>query len=151
MFTQIGIGTALIVASTLIAGGGLLILERALQRNRAWLVRPPHGSKVLVLFGGVVLRFLLIATAAIWMWAAVFLALDLFSTAEAAVHFSIVTFTTLGFGDILLPQSWRLLAGMAAVNGLLMIGLQAAVLFEVPQRVREAQGRYGDETRIERD
>ncbi len=145
MILQIGIGTALIVASTLIAGAGLMVLEKALKRSLTWLLRPPHESRMLVLFCAVVLWFLLIVTAAIWLWTAVFLALDLFTTVEAAFYFSIVTFTTLGFGDILLPQNWRLLAGFAAVNGLLMIGLQAAVLFEVLYRARQAQDRHRNE------
>jgi hypothetical protein len=44
--------------------------------------------------------------------------LDIFGTLEGAVYFSIVAYTTLGFGDILLPLDWRLLGGMASANGL---------------------------------
>ena len=142
MIPQLGIGTALIVASILIAGGGFPLLETVLERSQPWLLRPPHAGRVLALLSGAVLWFLLILTAAVWLWAAAFLALDLFATLEAAVYFSVVAFTTLGFGDIPLPQDWRLLAGMAAVNGLLMIGFQTAVLIEVLRRVRRAQERH---------
>jgi len=50
-----------------------------------------------------------------------------------------VSYTTLGFGDVLLPQEWRLLSGMAAVNGLLNIGLVTAFLVEGLRQVRLSQ------------
>jgi len=45
----------------------------------------------------------------------------------------------LGFGDILLPMEWRLLAGMAAVNGLLNFGFLTVLTVEVLRRIRLAQ------------
>jgi len=141
MVLQITLGVALILATTLVAGVGYLTLEAVLVRYQNWLLRPPHAGKMLVALCGAVGWFLMIMTAAVWMWALAFLLLDVFVTVEAAVYFSIVSFTTLGFGDILLPMKWRLLAGMAAINGLLMIGLQTAMLIEVMRRVRAIQGK----------
>ena len=139
MILQIVIGSALIVASTLIAGAGFIAIELAMGRFQGWLLRPPHGVKLLLLLSASVSWILLIVTAAVWMWALAFLALEVFVTLEASVYFSIVSFTTLGFGDILLPQEWRLLAGMSAINGLLMIGMQTAMLIEILRRVRSIQ------------
>ena len=141
MVLQISLGMALILANTLVAGVGYLALEAILARYQNWLLRPPHAGKMLVALCGSVGWFLMIVTAAVWLWALAFLLLDVFVTVEAAVYFSIVSFTTLGFGDILLPTKWRLLAGMAAINGLLMIGLQTAMLIEVMRRVRAIQGK----------
>ena len=50
---------------------------------------------------------------------------------ETSVYFAGVAFTTLGFGDIILPYEWRQLAGLCAANGLLVFGVSAAVLVEV--------------------
>ena len=47
--------------------------------------------------------------------------------------------TTLGFGDLLLPQPWRLLAGMEAANGFLTFGLLTALLIEGLRQVRLRQ------------
>jgi hypothetical protein len=52
---------------------------------------------------------LLVSSICVWIWAGAFLVLGLFPAVEPAVYFSIVSFTTLGFGDILLPVLWRLL------------------------------------------
>jgi hypothetical protein len=75
----------------------------------------------------------------VWIWAIAFRLLDVFVTLEGAVYFSIVAYTTLGFGDILLPHEWRLLGGMASANGLLNFGLLTAMLVEVLRYVRVEQ------------
>lgn len=72
----------------------------------------------------------------IGMWAYAFLELDLFATWEEALYFSAVSYTTLGFGDVLLPPEWGLLSGSAAANGLLLFGLSAAFLIEATSRLR---------------
>ena len=57
-------------------------------------------------------------------------------TFEEAAYFSIVTFTTLGFGDVTLRQpAWRILSGLEALNGMLLVGWSTALLFAVIQRV----------------
>lgn len=139
MTLQIALGTLLIVTTMLVAGVALLALETLLGRWQRWFLAPPHLGKLMVLIGGAVLATLAVATASVWLWALTFRALDIFVTLEAAVYFSLVAFTTLGFGDILLPPEWRLLAGMAAMNGLLMIGFQTAFVIEVLRRIRQIQ------------
>ncbi len=54
---------------------------------------------------------------------------------EAAVYFSAVTFTTLGYGDITLSsEQWRLLTGIEALNGVLLLGWSTALLYAVVHR-----------------
>ncbi len=54
---------------------------------------------------------------------------------EKATYFSMVTFTTLGYGDITLADhEWRLLSGVEALNGILLVGWTTAFLFMVVQR-----------------
>ena len=53
---------------------------------------------------------------------------------ESALYFSFVTFTTLGYGDITLSEGWRLLSGIEALNGLLLVGWSTALLFAIVQR-----------------
>ena len=51
-----------------------------------------------------------------------------------AVYFSMVTLTTLGYGDITLSARWQLLAGMEAMVGIMVFGLTTAILFAVIQQ-----------------
>jgi hypothetical protein len=71
---------------------------------------------------------------AIWIWAGFFQILQCFETLEESLYFSMVAFTTLGFGDVTLPPEWRILSGMIAANGLVLFGLNTAFLFEVLHR-----------------
>ena len=77
----------------------------------------------------------------VWIWAATFLMLGTFSALEPALYFSVVSFTALGFGDVVLTPQWRLLSGMSAANGLLIFGLSTAFLVEFLSRLRKAQAR----------
>jgi voltage-gated potassium channel len=51
-----------------------------------------------------------------------------------AVYFSLVTFTTLGYGDITFSAGWRLLGPLEALVGATALGLTTALLFAVIQR-----------------
>ena len=79
---------------------------------------------------------LFIIVASVTVWAVGFRLLGLFPTMEEAVYFTLVTFTTLGYGDVLLPQSMRIMGGMAAVNGMLNIGVLTALLIETVRALR---------------
>jgi voltage-gated potassium channel Kch len=56
-----------------------------------------------------------------------------FDTIEKAIYFSLVTFTTLGYGDITISSANRILAGLEAINGILLIGWSTAYMFSVVQ------------------
>lgn len=54
--------------------------------------------------------------------------------AESSLYFSGVTYTTLGYGDLLLPNEWRLFGPLVALMGSLMVGLSIAFFFAVITR-----------------
>jgi voltage-gated potassium channel len=72
------------------------------------------------------------------IWAVAYRALNPISsldTFEKAMYFSVVTFTTLGYGDITLPEhEWRIMSGIEALNGIVLVGWTTAFLFAVVQR-----------------
>lgn len=139
MLTQLFLGSLLLLASIAIAGISFWFMEVSLLRFRGFLARRPHRPKLILMLCIAGVWILGQITAGVWLWAGTFRLLDLFPTLEEAVYFSLVVYTTLGFGDLLLPQEWRLLAGMAAANGLLNIGLLTALLVEALGRVRSTQ------------
>jgi len=99
---------------------------------------PPIRNTIIALTA-VSLWLLVAISAGVWVWAAVFMGLDLFETIEPTLYFAATTLTKLGYGDIILPISWRLLTGIFAANGLLLFGLCAAFLFEVFARLHGRQ------------
>ncbi|WP_372603139.1 ion channel [Actibacterium sp.] len=146
MLDELIISTGLILFTVLLAGLGFWFIEGAVTVAGPWLVRRPHAPKMAVVLVSSVLIVLVVFSASVWTWAAAFIVLDLFPTWEASVYFSIVVFTTLGFGDVLLDDEWRVLGGLAAANGLLNMGLYTAMLVEILRRVRSEQieGRSDD-------
>ena len=48
-----------------------------------------------------------------------------------AAYFSAVTYTTTGYGDLVLPEAWRLVGGVEALTGILMCGLSTGMFFAV--------------------
>ncbi len=83
----------------------------------------------------VVLGLFIILTVEVWLWAICYLAVGAFHDFETALYFSTVTFSTLGFGDVLPAERWRLLSALEAVNGFLVIGWSTAYLVAASTRV----------------
>lgn len=67
-------------------------------------------------------------------WAFTYLFLDAFNGLDESLYFSIVTFTTLGYGDIVLSNSYRLLASLEAANGIIIFGWSTAIIITVVQK-----------------
>jgi len=56
-----------------------------------------------------------------------------FDSLEKAIYFSLVTFTTLGYGDITIGSDNRILSGFEAINGILLLGWSTTIMFSVMQ------------------
>jgi len=56
---------------------------------------------------------------------------------HSAFYFSAVTYTTTGYGDLVLPKEGRLVGGVEALTGILMCGWSAAFFFAVVTRMNE--------------
>jgi hypothetical protein len=57
------------------------------------------------------------------------------------VYFAFVNYTTLGYGDVVPLERWRLLGPMTAMNGVILFGWSTAVIFEVLKRaMRDGRG-----------
>lgn len=141
MVYQLFIGSLLTLGTIFIATMSWWALETLLIRLHSWSVRPPHGPKLVAVLSLSLVWTLSMMISSVLLWAVSLFWLNIFSTLEEAVYFALVAFTTLGFGDILLPQDWRLLGGMSAANGLLMFGLLTAILVEILRDTRARQRR----------
>lgn len=139
MLIQLLLGNALIVATVLVAALSWWILETVLVRAHQWIARPPHGPKLMAALSLAMLWTIFMMTVSVWIWAIALWLLQIFVNFEASVYFALVAFTTLGFGDVLLPTEWRLLGGLAAANGLLIFGILTAMLVEALRDTRLRQ------------
>jgi hypothetical protein len=54
---------------------------------------------------------------------------------QSALYFSSVTYTTTGYGDLVLPKEWRLIGGVEALTGILMCGWSTGFFFAIVSRI----------------
>lgn len=137
MIAYILLGILLVAVTVLIHAVGtsrwLSVLIARFTAARA------HQRRVnmLNLLASTAVILLVLHTVQILLWAFAYLYLlppTVLSTLEEAAYFSFVTFTTLGYGDVTLEGPWRIISGIEALNGILLVGWSTALLFAVVQR-----------------
>ena len=107
----------------------------ATYTRRNGIVVDAKVSRVLLLTAVVLLSLHLLE---VFIWASAYrllVPLSEIDTLETAFYFSLVTFTSLGYGDVTLGPQWRILSGMEALNGVLLVGWTTAFLYAVLQRI----------------
>ena len=136
MLAQNLIGAAVFCLSILVSSAFIGLHFAIIDRCRGWVGTRHRWARFALALSAILLSMILVLSLSAWIWAGVFLYIGEFRTFEEAVYFSMVAFTTLGFGDVLISQEWRLLSGIAAANGLILFSLMTAVLFEFVASVR---------------
>jgi hypothetical protein len=134
MMLNMAIAALLMVVTTVIHASGMLLVVRVVLTKD---VQSRHRKKLMHLFsvGGVVLLMFFVSVIEVLVWSVTYLWLDALEGFEEATYFSMVTFTTLGYGEIVLDEQWRLLASFEAANGIIMFGWTTAIVLAVVQRV----------------
>lgn len=135
MLETILLGAMLIIATTFIHGActsAILISLRAMHVG-TW-VHKNHWTRGAFLAGLVVFLFLTSVLEAT-VWALVYLRAGVIDGFEKAMYFSVVTYTTLGYGDITLEKYWRLLGAFQAANGIIIFGWSTAIIVSAVQQI----------------
>lgn len=129
--SQLLIGTALIIVNAVFHVSCLVWLAGAIHHVGTSETFTPNRGGLILLLGIAVLGLIAIHTTSAWAWALVYLVVGEFSELSQALYFSVVTSTTLGYGDITLSEQWRLLASFEAMGGLILFGASTAFLIAV--------------------
>jgi len=79
-------------------------------------------------------------TAEVLVWAWTYYIVEAAPPQSELLYFAFVNYTTLGYGDITPVQQWRLLGPLTAMNGVLLFGWSAAILFEVLRKTLDHIG-----------
>lgn len=73
------------------------------------------------------------------IWAVVLVRCGEFRRLSVAFYHSAVNYTTLGYGDIVMSASWKVLGPLEAANGMLMFGITTGLIFAVILRLFETR------------
>ena len=133
MLLNIIIAGVLMVATTVIHAGGMVLAMR-LMRSRDGHLKRLRQMRIYRVSGIVLLMFN-VSLLEVLLWAVVYNQLNALEGFEPALYFSMVTFTTLGYGEIVLGEQWRLLASFEAANGIIMFGWTTAIILAAVQRI----------------
>jgi len=131
------IGTVLICVTVIIHAIFLDVLISWIDRssNGARLFFKSHWKVPLLV--SAVLGVFVAHIIQIWLWAMFYLLAGAIDTLEASLYFSTSTFTTVGFGDIVLDKQWRLVSAFQSANGFILFGWSTAFIFEIMSRLYE--------------
>jgi hypothetical protein len=145
MLVDIAIGCVLVVLTTVVHAAAMVAALQGFRIAHAkrW-ARASHVTRVTVVASLVLVMFLATLVEA-GLWAGTYLALGAISGLERALYFSTVTYTTLGYGDVVMQEGWRLLSSFEAANGIIMFGWTTALIVAAVHRVYISQPATGEQ------
>jgi voltage-gated potassium channel Kch len=132
-FARWGIALGLLAVSVIVHALFLALAVRWLRR-RAIRADAGHLAAVRLLIQ-VALWTVCAHLIEMTVWSLAYVSLGALPDFEVALYFSMITYTTLGYGDVVLPAGWRLLSGVEGLTGILMAGWSTAFLFAVVNRL----------------
>ena len=127
----------LVAVTVAVHAGGIAVLLLGLMRLEA--LPPTSLWPITRMLLHMLWWLILIHLAEISIWGLFYLWRGCLPDAETAFYFSGATYTTIGYGDVVLAKPWRLLAPIEGLMGILMCGLSAGYLFAVLSHVYQSR------------
>lgn len=126
---------------------GLLFMADWLVDRREFLARKNtkiyYALLIIFLFIGIMLLHIIETS----LWATYYYTRGHFSNFETSLYFSLTSYTTIGYGDVLLPQRWRLLGALEGVTGVLLCGISTAFIFAVMTAIVQMRMKWAADER----
>lgn len=138
MLKELLIAFVIVAICVVIHAGGIAIFAQFLSARfpPEQLAGVSRQAFVLIIVFAMVITLHLIETS---IWAGFYFWNDHFEDFETALYFSLGTYSTIGYGDVVLPQRWRLLGGIEGISGVLLCGLSGAFIFAVVNVLYQAR------------
>jgi voltage-gated potassium channel len=145
--SQAVVATILSALTLAVECAGMAILIRSVRAYFARGIKTQsvwHNAVLMIRFTSMTVLLHLLQTL---LWAA-FYRLRCFRSWESSFYFSATSYSTVGYGDIVLPPVWRLLGPVEAIMGVLMCGISVSALFAIATRLigNESQSELKSET-----
>ena len=130
MFRQLLVGGIVSLGNIAVHAIVMTLVVTVVRRVGSWERRNASLwlASVMVATVGVLL---MAHVAEVIVWSVTYLILDVAPSEADVLYFAFVNYTTLGYGDIVPVERWRLIGPITAMNGILLFGWSTAVIFEV--------------------
>ena len=132
MLVQLLLAWALMSVCVVVHAAGLAAIARTLRGRQPAEPRLWPWIRLFIRVAGWIVVLHLIEIGA---WAAVYVWRGAMPDVPAALYFSAVTYTTTGYGDLVLPNDWRLVGAVEALTGILMCGWSTGFFVAVVARM----------------
>jgi Ion channel len=136
MIVRLLVSSLLMAVCVAIHAAGLAWAIRRLRRSPIPVARYWPSLR---LFVTIAVWIVLLHLVEIGAWAALYRLGGALPDAMTAFYFSAVTYTTTGYGDIVLPPPWRFGSAVEALTGILMCGWSTGFFFAVVNRLHQPQ------------
>ena len=123
---------------------GLVLMAEVLLANLASIKKRRGLWQEIVLLVCVFAVIVSLHVAETAIWAFYYWTSDFFNTFETSWYFSFTSYTTIGFGDALLPERWRILGGIEGLTGVLLCGISTAFMFVIVNALINVRRRRSD-------
>lgn len=134
MLLSLAVGSCVIAACVFVQMLGVIELSQRLRALfHAWTSISLHYKKMWLMVL-TVLGIFGIHALQIWVWAISYWVIGALPDFQTALYFSTVTFSTLGYGDVVLDQTWRILGALEGIAGFIHIGWSTAYLISASTR-----------------
>ena len=131
MLTELMIAFGIVAVCVVIHITGMVTLAERMLRRRETLEKQTGLARSILLLINVFAIIIVLHLIETAIWAAFYQWQGLFPDYETSLYFSLGSYVTIGYGDVVLPQRWRLLGGIEGVSGVLLCGLSGAFLFVI--------------------
>jgi hypothetical protein len=135
---QILLGSTLLVITTIIHAAGMAIGMHVFTRIYQHRLGMTFIFTRSLVIGVLILIMFVTTIIESGVWAVTYTILGAIPEFEKALYFSTVTYTTLGYGDLVLEDSWRLLSSFQAANGIIMFGWTTALIIVAIRQVSQS-------------
>ena len=139
LFIPLAVGSAAVICTILIHALPLSTTVNFIRREKKLGHLGVNFRKDMRIVVGLILLAFVAHLIEIALWAALFVVCGEFSDFATAYYHSAVNYTSLGYGDIIMSSTWKLLGPVETAIGMLLFGVSTAMIFAVIQRLVEAR------------
>jgi len=131
-------GGFMLLVIVLIHGAGLnRIVARYRRKADELRAKEWHPFLANYILAGTILFMLVLHVFEAMVWGLVLNKVGLIASRRDSMYFSANTYTTIGYGLMILPESWRELAPIMAISGLFTFAWTTGEMFDIVRQQRE--------------
>ncbi|ATG35682.1 MULTISPECIES: potassium channel family protein [Phaeobacter] len=128
LIQQLLLGSLYLGICLVVEAGLLVLCIHVLRKRLGVLQRGRHFVQISAILAVAIGLIVFAHTLQVWIWATALIFSGAIGDWNTAIYFSLATYTTLGYGDIVLGEGMRIFAAFGAVTGLFAFGISTAFL-----------------------